>query len=479
MANTVSPNVELSALDQIMPRVYTRLILSFPVLKEQLDPATSLLQRALERTVAEIPFLKFQVASSPSGGTGRLELRPSADAHSTLFVVKVLTDAGSGWNRSYEDLRQANMPISELDGEVLAPVGLIRMSGEREPVMATQLNVLDGGCLLCVCFHHNVMDGVGVGTVIRLWASHCRALQQDSQEPLESFKLQAGSLDRSPLIQGGRDDQYWTHQAYDFAQPPPPVNGPKDETSPPSMPPMPPMTAAIFELDMSVITSLKHDLIEHLAPHSQEAGWVSTNDTLCAVLWHGIVAARSSGTSTDFEEESNLEFSRLGMAVNSRGKLEPPLPRTYLGNVNIYSMTVVDFPKLKSSAIACLAETASVIRKSITSIDDAYIRSLIHTVDGLQNVKLVSPAFNRLVDKDLAITSWAELGLYDLDWGNTIGGGKVEFVRIPKAAFAGLCIVLPRMSDGALEVITGLTEEAMDRLKKDPVFMRYATFKCE
>ncbi|KAL9128892.1 MAG: hypothetical protein Q9217_002514 [Psora testacea] len=346
----------------------------------------------------------------------------------TRLNVKTLNNAGSGWNKSYDDLRRAHMPMSGLDA----------------PAMAAQLNIINDGCLLCVCIHHIVMDGAGVGTVIRLWASHCRALQQESELSSEPFELEAGSLDRLPLLQAAEKKAL------------------EDIVSPPLVPPMPPMTAAIFELDI---------------PSKPGTGVDPTNDVLCAVLWHAVVTARTSTESKDVEDIANVGSSCLGMAVNSRARLNPPLPKTYLGNFNVYSMAVVDVSTLKSSAIAPLAETALAIRKSITSVDDPYIHKLIHIIDNLHDATLISPAFKSFLGKDLAITSWAELDLYDIEWGMDIGGGKMDSVRIPKAAFDGFCIVLPRMSDGATEVIVGLKIEDMDRLKQDPVFMRYAKFK--
>jgi len=53
-------------------------------------------------------------------------------------------------------------------------------------------------------------------------------------------------------------------------------------------------------------------------------------------------------------------------------------------------------------------------------------------------VTAIQPAFQNFLGKDLAITSWVGLGLYDLDWGNVVGGGKADFIRIPNAEFDGL-----------------------------------------
>ena len=67
--------VELSPLDQIMPRLYSRIILPFSLEAEKLDDAALHLRESLARTVQEIPFLAWDVAASPQG-RGQLELNP-------------------------------------------------------------------------------------------------------------------------------------------------------------------------------------------------------------------------------------------------------------------------------------------------------------------------------------------------------------------------------------------------------------------
>lgn len=68
------------------------------------------------------------------------------------------------------------------------------------------------------------------------------------------------------------------------------------------------------------------------------------------------------------------------------------------------------------------------------------------------------------------------MGLAGLDWGDAVG--KVQSIRIPKTGFDGLCIVLPALEDGGLEVLIGLEDEAMGMLKGDEGFVRFAGVGC-
>ena len=54
----------------------------------------------------------------------------------------------------------------------------------------------------------------------------------------------------------------------------------------------------------------------------------------------------------------------------------------------------------------------------------------------------------------------------------------MEAARVPKAAFDGLCIVLPALADRGLDVLVGLQEGAMRRLAADETFSKYAEVRC-
>ena len=473
MAASTPVTTELSALDQIMPRVYIRLILTFPVSKEEVNTASQCLQRGLERTIAEIPFLDDDVTNAPNRPS-RVSLRSRSGGEKTVFQIKNLVNEGSGWTRRYEDLQAEDMPMSELDGDLLAPVGRMMPEGAT-PVMAVQANIIEGGCLLCVCVHHSVMDASGLGVVLRHWARHCRALQNLSRQDYGLSDWSDQSLDRSPLLNGGletHNEKFPGYQVTKKAQ-----QSIESYKQPAATPSVPQMTADIFELDMNAIVSLKHDIIEHLDESGQGQVWVSTNDVLCTVVWRAITRARAlSESGSQIETESSAQVG-LGMAVNGRARLTPPLPATYVGNVILYSMANCELSLSRFPSLSSLAKTALAVRESINAIDDTYIRSLIHFIDDLPDVTAVKPAFRSSLAKDLAITSWADLGLYDLDWGAAIGGGKIEYLRVPKAAFDGLCIILPRMQNGAMEVVVGLKQKDMDVLKDDEAFLQYASLR--
>ncbi len=72
-------------------------------------------------------------------------------------------------------------------------------------------------------------------------------------------------------------------------------------------------------------------------------------------------------------------------------------------------------------------------------------------------------------------TTWADLGLLQLDWDEGIG--RPEYVTmLPPSSIGGLgtAIMMPRLLDGALEVVIGVEVEAMKRPRADEDFSRSA-----
>lgn len=72
------------------------------------------------------------------------------------------------------------------------------------------------------------------------------------------------------------------------------------------------------------------------------------------------------------------------------------------------------------------------------------------------------------------ITSWSKLKLYESTL--ELGLGKPQWVRKPWSRDPGSCVVLPddcRRED--IEVLVQMTEEDMERLLGDAMFMEFVT----
>ncbi|KAG8532946.1 uncharacterized protein KY384_002824 [Bacidia gigantensis] len=461
-------STRLTALDLLMPPAYTRLLLTFGRKGEdEVSSIDTILREGLSRLVETVPVLKGEVFTTGQRA-GEVAVQPRTDIKNPpLFQVRDYTLKDGKPMKSYLELYARDMPMTELDGEDLAP--LPTFLSNPAPVFAAQANFIAGGLILCACFHHSVFDGPGAGVILKVWSECCNFLQNPADGPK---LLSPVATDRNVLLESGKPSTSLDILAgYEITTPS--KDSTTEEQSAPTVA-VTEMTTATFTIQNETLQRLKVDVNTYLSQRGKNE-WVSTNDILCAGLWRAITKARLESPDAHFGTTS-----RVGMAVNGRSRMQPPLSDEYVGNVNIYTATEIDMPPLFSDATESLAEIAVAIRRSVLSVNDEYIRHLIHKVNQLPDLSLITPSF-KVWGNDLAITTWREMGICDLDWGSGICGGKVDFVRIPSARFHGLCVVLPRTSHkpDAVEVLMGLKTESMERLKGDASFKNFASFQSE
>ena len=128
-----------------------------------------------------------------------------------------------------------------------------------------------------------------------------------------------------------------------------------------------------------------------------------------------------------------------------------------------------------------LADIALLIRVSTDKIDANYIDSLIAMIDGVSGpaAQLLLPlSFTDVLRSCAILTSWVGFGgMYGFDWGGALGG-RCERVRtVEGGMFNGMQVLLPELPvemGGGVEVVVGLEEDAMERLKGDSLWREFA-----
>lgn len=86
-------------------------------------------------------------------------------------------------------------------------------------------------------------------------------------------------------------------------------------------------------------------------------------------------------------------------------------------------------------------------------------------------------AFTDVLKTCSMMTSWAGLQMYDFNWGAALGGTCERVRTVASGMFNGLHVVLPELRKdmgGGLEIVVGLEDDAMERLKGDETWMRFA-----
>ncbi|KAH0566018.1 hypothetical protein GP486_000590 [Trichoglossum hirsutum] len=471
----------LTPLDQSMPRLYTRLILSFPVSSSsEHDTIIKTLRYGLKELITDIPFLTGKVSLRGDGeSSGRMEIRRQMYDRLEL-QVKDLSAPNSGWTfGSYDELHAQHMPPSFLDGDTLAPVPLFPDQKIPTGVMAAQATFIPGGLLLCMAIHHAVMDGNGMATVFKTWAKWCRRCSNPGYVYGTELEFPAAALERDRLMEGSAEIQAHGHREYELLKTAPGQgNPPGAAPAPAASPTLPKMDPRIFYFSATSLASLK-DTVSAALPRADEGTlkpWISTNDALSALLWSCITSARMPRLQSNLMKDGNAE-SAFGMAVDGRGRLDPPLLPEYVGNATLYSIATAPLSTLAPTSLPALGQLALSIRESVARIDSTHVLSAITVLDSAADVRTTRPGLRSSLGKDMAMTSWAEQGIMETDWGDVVGG-RPTHMRVPKHAFDGLCLVYPRLADGGLEVVVGLHEEDMGRLREDEMFGRFARLRC-
>ena len=429
--------VKLSALDQIPPRRYTPFPLIFAIEPNEVAAALSILQQGFEQLTHDIPLLGGYLCHATRKGEVVIKVPHSRPE---LLIQDFSTDTG-GFDSRY------------------LPIAGVPPASDKIPLFAAQVNIVQGKIIVCICMHHALMDATAAASVIGRWAQWCRAISMNSiAAPLEK-----GCLDRSLLVNGGQKNEEISLPSYIMGD----AAAEEHERILPSVSERPKIIGKCFRINRHEISRLKDEIINFLRNNGSSGTWVSTNDTLCAVLWQAIVRAR-----IDSRPRSEERCSRLKIPVNVRRKMVPPLPEGYIGNAVVDAKTDKSMAELAVWSISQLAHTAFAIRQAIASVNDKYVRALISAIDELDDISNVRANHERYLNDDVVITSWLHLGLCDMDWGGMLG--MIEDSTPRWDGIDGICCILPRRRDGSVKLMIGLELGCMEKLESDKEFQRYA-----
>lgn len=453
--------LHLGILDQVMIRMHVPVIFCFPMPDQRhtaVEKATKVLRDAAQMAVRRWPFLAGKLYDVEGGHRkNMLEVGyvdpPHDVVRSGVFQAKVIRSVGP-----YEELSQMGMPSSALDCETLTSRPLSGVNRSL-PVLNVQANFIRGGLFLAFSFTHSVMDGISMSQLFNHFASCTRNLPfQQGTPPNQPLPHHTHSLPRSqlppdaeihPRIMPPSSLPLHPFLSHSLTKPPPPSS---TAAGPP--------TARIFTIPTAHLTRLKSIITAHIATTDQPHHWVSTHDTLCALLWTAILRARAPRL------HPTTTPSVFCCTVNTSPK-HPTFPPTYFGNAVAWATATVPLSTLLTTTTPSLTTTALAIRASLTAIDAPAIDATMRAFATMADPTNVIPAIAARIDKEhtgVFLTSWASLGAREERWG---AFGQAEWVRKPWWAGEGVVCVLPRWEGGDWEVLVGLGEGDMEGLERE------------
>lgn len=416
------------------------------------DDSIKALEGAADTITEAFPWVAGHVVyqGSGPGKTGLATVVPySPGERSTPVIVRDISDSTA----SLDDIMKAGGPMSMLDGEVLAErKGLPHSYDEnqgRAPVWVIQANIIEGGILLCFQGNHHIMDMNGMAHLMRLFSKALRG------EPFSEDEIKHGNRERRGVIKLLGPDDEKTDISHFMVKPAQPAD---------------PEAAAVAPDVQWVYLHFTGPKLAELKGIAQSADqWISTDDALSAFAFQRITVARMKRME---RKQPKITFCR---AVNGRRFLNPPLPKEYMGHV--VTCTYTHVPLDSAAATSDVGALARQIRADILDIKSNYIESIataLHELDDKGCLSYGAPL--NMAGWDLMLSSFAGLGLNEIDFGKVLGG-KPAFTKRPRfGPVEGLLYFMPRTAEGDVEVAACLRSDDIQTLRNDQEFLKYGTY---
>ena len=499
MATSEPAPFPLTPIDNVMPRHHVAKLFFFPESPgSDVSAVKETLQSGLAGTLKALPLLSGTVQVIQKGvQQGTLYVAAPWNSVSDIFCVQDLRDVKG---LKYAELRDKNFPAQALDRKILTPLAGIEAQAHQKPVMLVQMNIISGGIIIALCMHHSFTDGNGTVAVARIWAAYCRrenGSQLVTRDIVERERLMQGcgsvsaSLEDFPqltllpaeaksqntALSGGllawiyyKSFGWLMLRLYSWISRKS-MGKAKDNPAPENE-----IESNIFLFSRTKLTELKS--MASKEKHSEDGSdWISTNDALCSLLRCCIRSASPSNA------EDHDRQALIGIAVNMRQILDPPLPSDSIGNVLNRLRIAVPRKTIEPTPVR-VTEIAHLIRQKIKLLDQQYYRRTISFLKSLPDISRVDMGLPKSQDV-IGISSWSKQSYYDMDWG-TVVGTRIERVRACMAAATkDFAIILPELNTSSfeenqcgLEVLIWLERSQMRRLKQDQLFNRFAKWRC-
>ncbi|EFQ33607.1 trichothecene 3-O-acetyltransferase [Colletotrichum graminicola M1.001] len=426
--------------------IYTQIAVCFSVQDEaSISSIVSTLTVGLERLTAAFPWIAGQVVNEGASedSTGVYKMKPYETT--PPLVIKDLRDDVSP--PTMDAMKKANFPFHMLDESIVAARPTLpidpTLDGKPQPILIVQATFIPGGLVLTFLGHHQAMDGVGQGQIIHLLSKACR------NESFTDDEVAAGNLPRHnvvPLL-----DNYQGGPEVD----PMIVDQPKEPSS------SAPATCrwTLFDFPVSSLSALKSRAMEMV-----KSGYITTDDAVTAFTWQSVTRVRASRLSPD-------EEIKLARAVDVRGYLG--VPQTFPGVVQIMTC---NSSSLKDLVNGQLGGVASDLRLKVDPAALSYsTRAFATALTRSPDKRGFSMTGKLRMEKDLMLSSWAKLDLYEQDFGLSLG--KPESVRRPRfTPVESLAYLLPKSREGSIALAICLRDEDMNKLKEDEEWVKYAQY---
>ncbi|PWY78443.1 hypothetical protein BO94DRAFT_177194 [Aspergillus sclerotioniger CBS 115572] len=466
----------LTPLDHLVPPLYALFYLSFQ--PKHPPEAITALETGISHLVAQWPFLAGNVARVQKGYKRNiLELQSPTAAD--LLRYPILQVKHHQHSMSHE------MSLPVINDKLLHVPTKVPISYPI-PAVRFQANVMQDGVVLCLGWHHQVMDAVGVTILLGSLSQFCRGLDRETAIP-RRFPTDPKHEERSrrQIEEASTPKRSDWEGAYHGISCEEVWNGYSE-----------PLICRRYAMHTDKVNYLKNTcnkLIQDLVrspPNPREKlsdgiteyldgnDNMSSDDVATALTW--LCASRARRRAAAKHSSDLPPMSSLSRLVEVRSTLQPPLPKSYLGNCVVAARAQCDWEEIpasqKSSEVSkkrghvdgeiayALLKLAFRSRAKCRSIDDEYICGIIDCMKECDDYTSFS-----IAPASVEMSSLRKLDIFTWDWGSNIGP-MVDFDTIDSRT-DGMSLILPASSakpwQSPWEIRITLPLAAMKEFEKD------------
>ncbi|OAA52299.1 Transferase [Beauveria brongniartii RCEF 3172] len=472
--------VQLSTLDQQAQRAYANLVLVFELSRNaSVEDILQGLKLGLGAALTELPDFASLVVPLPGSKRNELQLELGPDSAVPFKTVKHAVVVNSAENHSGMqqngctcDLARDKFPLASVSTEALfiqQPAAELACATGL-PALLAQANVIDGGLIMGLSWHHTVSDARGINTLLSSWARYTKmwVTQGTVGSPTAAPEP---TRDRWRLIGGPRNvsvDQFSDYQINSTVRAP-----------------LSPTAVHLLDRPNTTTTTAKlstwyfskkalqalHTALGSVVTDESDAVHFTNSEAVSALVWKHLSLARL------LHHEQAHDTSLFSTRIDYRGRVKPALSGEYIGNINEpNARTRMRLDHVCApSGPESLAMLALKIREAVGSMDEKAMREFVGLVEGLPAVTDLAWDFDTLPGPDLVVTDMSGLDTLRQDWGGALG--RPICIRSGSRE-KGVAYFLPQDTEGGFEVQLQCTDDALGRLKCDSLFTEYAQFRC-
>ena len=462
--------IHLSVLDQQAQRHYAKPVLFFKLDHKGInDPVIDHLRKGLSVALSETPDFASTVAPVPGSTRKELQLQLNPESGAAWRVVDYTADENrDSWSYgTFDELAEKHFSLTDVPLERLVSPALVDISEEVRELrsLSIQLNLIEGGVILAVCWHHTVSDARGFDVLLSSWARHTKEsiLRGEPDDPIIPAEETRGRWRLDYGVANATIAQVPEYVVDANAR------SPRSATSLHLLDREDPLGAP-FRISTWYISAAPLQALRDSLGAAADSGAFTAVEAISALFWKHVSRARCLLDKN--EEGTSLFTTRLEF----RARLLPPLSGDYIGNIcepNAHAR--VPLSELCSPATAAsLATLASAIRAATEAVDDAAVRTYIGLINTLPAVTDLTWNYNGFPGPDFGVTDVSGLDIFRTDWGPSLGSPACLRLAYREG---GLLYLFPLDPQGGLEVQALCEPDALERLKVDEEMAKYATFR--